>query len=38
MKAMRLIDSDEKAWADAERESCHVESARLTHEPGAAGP
>jgi len=32
MKYMLLIYSDEKAWTDAERESCYVESAQFTHE------
>ena len=32
MKYMLLIYSDEKAWTDAERESCYAESAQFTHE------
>jgi hypothetical protein len=32
MKYMMLIYSDEKSWAEAEREQCFAESTRLTHE------
>lgn len=32
MKYMLLIYSDEKAWTEAEREHCYVESAQLTQE------
>ena len=37
MKYMLLIYGDERAWTDAERESCYKESAQLTqrlHEQG----
>ena len=37
MKYMLLIYSDEKAWAEGEREKCFVESTRLTHELHARG-
>jgi hypothetical protein len=32
MKYMLLIYSDEKAWADGEREQCCAESTKLAHE------
>jgi len=34
---MLLVYSDEKAWTDAEREHCYVESAELTQELNASG-
>src|SRR5215468_2414085 len=37
MKYMLLIYTDEKAWAEGEREKCFVESTRLTHELHARG-
>jgi hypothetical protein len=37
MKYMLLIYSDEKAWAEGEREMCFAESTRLTHELHARG-
>src|SRR5579884_3683193 len=32
MKYMLLIYTDEKAWAEGEREKCFAESTQLTHE------
>ena len=32
MKYMLLIYTDEKSWAEGEREQCFVESTKLTHE------
>ena len=37
MKYMLLIYSDEKAWADGEREQCFTESVELTHDLHARG-
>jgi hypothetical protein len=37
MKYMLLIYSDEKAWAEGEREACMVESTRISHELHAKG-
>ena len=37
MKYMLLIYSDEKAWTDAERQRCYVESTELTHELNSRG-
>ncbi len=37
MKYMLLIYADERAWTDAEREHCYVESAQLTQELHAKG-
>jgi hypothetical protein len=37
MKYMLLIYGDEKAWTQAEREQCYVESTQLTHELNARG-
>jgi hypothetical protein len=37
MKYMLLIYSDERAWTDAERESCYRESTELTHELASRG-
>jgi hypothetical protein len=37
MKYMLLIYSDEKAWAEGEREQCFVESTALTHELHSQG-
>jgi hypothetical protein len=37
MKYMLLIYSDEKAWTDAERESCYTESKEFTHELNSRG-
>ncbi len=37
MKYMLLIHTDEKAWTDAERQHCYVESTELTHELHARG-
>jgi len=37
MRYMLLVYSDEKAWTDAEREHCYVESAELTQELNASG-
>ena len=34
---MLLIYTDEKAWAEGEREKCFTESTRLTHELHAKG-
>src|SRR5262245_31896740 len=32
MKYMLLVYTDEKSWTDGERESCYVESTKLTHD------
>ena len=37
MKYMLLIYSDEKAWTEAEREHCYMESAQLAHQMKANG-
>jgi hypothetical protein len=37
MKYMLLIYTDEKAWAEGEREQCFAESTQLTHELHAKG-
>jgi hypothetical protein len=37
MKYMLLIYSDERAWAEGEREKCFVESTELTHELNSKG-
>jgi hypothetical protein len=37
MKYMLLIYTDEKAWAEGEREKCYVESTQLTQELHARG-
>jgi hypothetical protein len=37
MKYMLLIYTDEKAWAEGEREACMVESTKITHELHAKG-
>lgn len=37
MKYMLLVYSDEKAWAEGEREKCFVESTELTHELNSKG-
>jgi hypothetical protein len=37
MKYMLLVYTDEKAWTEAEREHCYVESTELTHELNTRG-
>ena len=37
MKYLLLIYTDEKAWAEGEREKCFAESTELTHELHARG-
>ena len=37
MKYMLLVYTDEKAWAEGEREKCIAESTQLTHELHAKG-
>jgi hypothetical protein len=37
MKYMLLIYTDEKSYADGEREQCYVESTELTHDLNARG-
>jgi hypothetical protein len=37
MKYMLLIYTDEKSYADGEREECYVESTELTHDLNARG-
>lgn len=37
MKYMLLIYTDEKSWAEGERERCFVESTKLTHELNNSG-
>ena len=37
MKYMLLVYANENAWTDAERQSCYVESAELTHDLHARG-
>ena|SRR6185369_591664 len=37
MKYMLLVYTDEKSWADDEREKCYAESAQLCHDLKARG-